>query len=203
MQFAISTPKCAVGGAPGQPRGAAGSATFSYLYFCFASAYKRAPAIVMAEPRAPSGVMEVLKMRCTHTVTELSTRRFRLTYPPHYECEICYKSFILKAHYSQHRLDDECDDHLQQLATRGDVKDASQLHSSGKYIANAISKGALLLSSNPKNTKNRESRGDSSTSRAPASSTSIVQSCVCWSLAEPIVGAALKPIEIYLRPSPL
>lgn len=147
--------------------------------------------------------MEVLKMRCTHTVTELSTRRFRLTYPPPYECEICYKSFILKAHYSQHRLDDECDDHLQQLATRGDVKDASQLHSSGKYIANAISKGALLLSSNPKNTKNRESRGDSSTSRAPASSTSIVQSCVCWSLAEPIVGAALKPIEIYLRPSPL
>ena len=168
--------------------------------------------------------MEVLKMRCIYTVTELSIRRFRLTYPPPYECDVCSKPFILKAHYVQHRLDDECDNHIHRfhfnMTHNKREEDASSLQSSGKYLVNAISRSltassALLSASKSENkAKKREdtakrmpgdgddeasvgSSGNKSSSRIAA-----VQTCVCWSLAEPIVGAALKPIEPYLRTAP-
>jgi hypothetical protein len=171
--------------------------------------------------------MEVLKMRCTYTVTELSIRRFRLTYPPPYECDVCSKPFILKAHYVQHRLDDECDQHIHRFhlnmaenKRKNEEKEegASALRSSSKFIVNALSQSlsasnGLLGGGSAMKTSKAQRRNAGGEDDASAGSSdddvgrrgggmSAVQACVCWSLAEPIVGAALKPIEPYLRAAP-
>ena len=120
----------------------------------------------------------------------------------------------MKALYVQHRLEDDCENDL--LRFRGiptsqgsewDGRDRglSRLRSSGKYITDVVSKNfassSILQAYSSKNIKSGISSGflQEESRMSGSSSVAAVQSCVCWSLAGPIVDAALKPIESYLR----
>jgi hypothetical protein len=156
--------------------------------------------------------MEVLKRRCQYTVTEASVRRFRLTYPPLYECDQCSANFILKGEYAHHR-NYECTGVtvLKDFTSRSKAAAVAAgvnhkatgsteqtMTERGKSIALAVQR-SIEASKTALGNKIKSECETPDKTTMETDSFSPLQSCVCWSLAEPIVAAALRPIAVYLE----
>ena len=161
--------------------------------------------------------MEVLKRRCIYTVTYSARTRFRFTYPPPYACEHCAEPFLMKSLFSLHRKRG-CGVDTQKFVKKKAGWKAGVAHrraaAAGQQAAKSFGEAMLSLKmslSSPDksyvngkkvlsyNERNQEGEGeDEDTNQDDEVPIQQEPSYVCWTLAEPIVSAALRPIAEYL-----
>ncbi len=132
--------------------------------------------------------MEVLKRRATYTVTYSARTRFRFSYPPPYACGHCARPFLMKAEYVSHRQSG-C------LGPRSEKK-----RQNPSPLEAVTQRGVTMVRSLKKSVGPPDRFGRSPTGLGEDEEVSVESepSYVCWTLAEPIVSAALRPIADYL-----
>ncbi len=147
-----------------------------------------------------SKAMEVLKRRAQYTVEYSARTRFRFTYPPPYACEHCAQPFLMKAVYTLHRQRGCFVPKQDKRERRASTVAVEAVTQTGRALVRSFKKsiGSPVVGVK-KSVRWKEEEEEEG--RAGVEEELVVQrepSYVCWTLAEPIVSAALRPIADYL-----
>ena len=146
-----------------------------------------------------SKAMEVLKRRTQYTVEYSSRARFRFTYPPPYACEHCAQPFLMKAVYTLHRQRG-CFAPKQKIKERrASIVAVEAVTQTGRALVRSFTNsiGSPVIGVK-KSVRWKEKEGEEDAEIEEELEVQREPSYVCWTLAEPIVSAALRPIADYL-----